>query len=625
MPPLAHLAGRNQYAPNYYGNFNIQPMLICVKISSRPPYAGRIPKPKWLKLAGKMLLCVDKNMLFGRFRKFGRAVEHVQRLRVIVGVFLKYGYEPLARRLPLPSPWHLPLRSQRRRQEELSLLTSPERLRQALQELGPTFVKLGQLLSTRTHLLPRAFTLELANLHDQVPPVPFEQVQAILVAELRRPLNEIFAAIEETPIGSASIAQVYRAVLVTGERCVVKVQRPGIEKIVRTDLEIMAYLASLLENHVEGWRVHQPTAVVAEFAKSMEQELDFRAEAAHLERFAHQFTGEPTIYVPKVVAGLVTGRVLTMEYIEAVKASNFEVLEAVGLDCRLIATRITDLVMKQIFVHGFFHADPHPGNIHILPGNVICFLDFGMVGFLDQQTRQTFAKFVLSIAQRNEAAAAAALLKLAHAELDPPRVGFEGDVAEFMHRNFYRPAGEMVFGQLVNHLFSLTERHNLTLPADLSVMLKALALMEDLVCRLDPGHDIVAQARPFMRQVMLQQLGPRRLMRHWLDFGSEAAGLARELPLEIRRLMAQIKEGRARLHVHHQGLEGLMNTLERIVNRLAFALVLASLIISSSVIVHARVPPLWGHQVSAIGVVGYVLAGLMGFWLLIAMLRHGKM
>jgi ubiquinone biosynthesis protein len=209
--------------------------------------------------------------------------------------------------------------------------------------------------------------------------------------------------------------------------------------------------------------------------------------------------------------------------------------------------------------------------------------------------------------------------------LDPPRAGFEGDVAEFMHRHFYRPAGELVFGQLINHLFSLTERYSLTLPADLSIMLKALALMEDLVCRLDPGHDIIAQARPFMRQVLLLRLRPRRLLRNWLEFGDEAAGLARDLPLEIRRLMTQIKEGRARFHVHHEGLEDLMNTLERIVNRLAFALVLASLIIASSVIVHARVPPLWGHQVSAIGVIGYLVAGVMGFWLLIAMLRHGKM
>jgi len=578
-----------------------------------------------LSPAPEVLLCLGKGMLFQQFRKFGRAVENLQRLRVIISVFLRYGYEDLARRLPIPSPWHLPFRSQRKAQEALAAFTAPERLRKALEELGPTFIKLGQLLSTRTHLLPRAFTLELSKLHDDVPPVPFAQVRAILDAELKRPLGELFTSIEETPIGSASIAQVHRAVLVTGERCVIKVQRPGIEKIVRVDLEIMAYLATKLENHAEGWRVHQPSAVVAEFSKVMEQELDFGAEAAHLERFAHQFAGEPTIYVPKVVPGAVTRRVLTMEYIEAVKASNFEALDAAGLDRREISTRITDLVMKQIFVHGFFHADPHPGNIHILPGNVICFLDFGMMGFLDDKTRQIFAKFVIAIAQRNETATASALLRLAHAELEPPRAGFEADVAEFMHRHFYRPAGEMVFGQLLNHLFTLTERHNLTLPADLSVMLKALGLMEDLVCRLDPGHDIIAQARPFMRQVLLLQQGPKRLLRSWLEFGGETAELARELPMEIRRLMAQIKEGRARFHVHHQGLEGLMNTLERIVNRLAFALVLASLIISSSVIVHARVPPLLGHQVSAIGVVGYLLAGMMGFWLLIAMARHGRM
>jgi ubiquinone biosynthesis protein len=565
-------------------------------------------------------------VLLHRFRKIGRAVGHVQRYRVIVGVFLKYGYEDLARRLPLPGPLRFPFRSRRRKDsEEASPLSGPERLRRALEELGPTFVKLGQLLSTRAHLLPRPFTLELAKLHDQVPPIAYQQVLAVVASELKRPVSELFLSIEETPIGAASIAQVHRAVRANGRKCVIKVQRPGIEKTVRVDLEIMAHLAALLENHVEGWRVHKPTAIVAEFARSMEQELDFGAEAAHLERFAYQFKGETAIYVPKVEAGLVTRRVLTMEYIEAVKASKMEELEAAGLDRRQIAARITDLVMKQIFVHGFFHADPHPGNIHILPGNVICFLDFGMMGFLDQKTRQNFAQFVMGIAQRNETAAAGALLRLAHAELDPPRSGLEADVAEFMHRHFYRPAGEMVFGQLVNHLFSLTTRHNLTLPPDLSVMLKALALMEDLVCRLDPGHDILLQARPFMRQVLARPFGPRRLLRHWLEWGGEAAGLARELPLEIRRLMAQIKEGRIRLQVHHQGLESLLNTLERVINRLAFALVLSALIIGSSVVIHSRVPPLWHNEVSVIGLVGYLLAGMVGFWLLIAMLRHGRM
>jgi ubiquinone biosynthesis protein len=563
-------------------------------------------------------------VFFRRLRRIGRAVEHAQRFRVIVGVFLKYGYGDLAQRLPLPAPVHLPFRKTREVQEEIALLTPPQRLRRAFEELGPAFVKFGQLLSTRSLLLPQAFIVELSKLHDEVPPVPFDQVLAVIATELECPPGEFFESIEETPIGSASIAQVHRAVRVDGERCVIKVQRPDIEKIVRVDLEIMAQLAGLLERHVEGWQVHKPTDIVAEFARRMEQEMDFRAEAAHMERFAEQFANEPTIYVPKAFLDTSTLRVLTMERIDAVKASNFEQFEAAGLDRIVVATRIADLVMKQIFVHGFFHADPHPGNIHILPGNIICFLDFGMMGFLDQRTREVFSKFVMGIAQRNEMATAAALLKLTHADLEPPRQGFEADVAEFMHRNFYRPLGEMVFGQLVNQLFSLTTRYRLTLPPDLSTMLKALALMENLVTRLDPGHDILAQARPFMQQARLKQLTPRRLLRHWLEFSQDAGDLLRDLPLEARRLMALIKEGRGRLIVHHQGLEGLMNTLERIVNRLAFSLVLSSLIIASSIIVHARVPPIW-RDMSVIGVLGYLLAGIMGFWLLIAMIRHGKM
>lgn len=551
-------------------------------------------------------------------------MEHVQRFRVIIGVFLKYGYSDLAARLPLPSALHLPFRKMRQMQEEIALVSAPERLRRAFEELGPTFVKLGQLLSTRTLLLPPEFIMELAKLHDEVPPIPFPSVLTVMQSELKRPTADFFLTIEEAPIGSASIAQVHRAVRVTGEPCVIKVQRPGIEHTVRVDLEIMAQLAALLENHVEGWKIHQPRAIVAEFAKQMEQELDFTAEASHVERFAHQFTGETTIYVPKVYAESCTRRILTMEYIDAIKASRLDLLEAAALDRKEIATCITDLVMKQIFVHGFFHADPHPGNIHIMPGNVICFLDFGMMGFIDLTTREVFSRFVISIAQRNESGTAAALLRLAHAELDPFRPGFEADVAEFMHQHFYRPVGDLVFGKLVQHLFHLTRKHGLTLPADLSTVLKALSLMEALVCKLDPGHDIIGQARPFMKQVRLTQLGPRRLLRDWGEFAGEAATFVRELPVEIRRVIALVKEGRTQFHLNHHGLEPLTNTLERIINRLAFALVLSSLIIASAVIVHARVPPLW-HNMSVPGMLGYVVAGIMGFWLLIAMLRHGKM
>ena len=563
-------------------------------------------------------------MIIDRFRDLGRAVGQAQRYRTIVGVFLRYGYEDLARRLPLPSALRWGFRKTREDQEAIAALSQPEKLRRAFEELGPTFVKLGQLLSARTHLLPREFTDELKKLQDSVPPLPFEEIRKVIESELGRPLGACFAGIDTVPLGAASIAQVHAAVLLTGEAVVLKVQRPGIAEIVRTDLQLMAQLAALLERHAEGWAVHRPTAIVAEFARRMEQELDFGAEAAHLERFAHQFAGEPTVHVPVLYRGTSTLRVLTMEHIQAIKASRLDALDAADLDRRLIATRIADLVMRQVFLHGFFHADPHPGNIHILPGNVVCFLDFGMMGYLDRRSRETFADLVIGIAQRREGDVTAALLKLADAELDPPRPGLEADVAEFMHQHFYLTMGEMVFGKLVNHLFHLTTRHSLTMPPDMFTMLKALGLMEDLVSRLDPEHDLIAQAKPFMKQVRMDRVAPRRMLREMLSFGGDAATFLREVPLEFRRLLAQVKGGKSKVTFRHEGLEPLDATLDRASNRLSFALVLAALIIASSVVIHARVPPVW-HGISALGLVGYLFAGVMGFGLLISILRHGRM
>jgi ubiquinone biosynthesis protein len=280
--------------------------------------------------------------------------------------------------------------------------------------------------------------------------------------------------------------------------------------------------------------------------------------------------------------------------------------------------------MRQIFEHGFFHADPHPGNIHVLPGNVICFLDFGMMGFLDRATRETFADLVMGIARRNEAAVSMALLRLAGAEFEAPRLGLEADVSEFIHQHFYRPMGEMVFAELVNHLFQLTARHELTMPPDLFLTLKALSLMEGLVRQLNPNHDLLGQARPFLRRVHLSRRGPRRLLRQWAEVGGDALVFVRELPLEFRRVLAQLKSGKMRLTFHHEGLEPLDNTLERVSNRLAFALVLSALLVASSLIIHARVPPFW-HDVPLLGLAGYLFAGLMGAWLLLSILRHGKM
>jgi len=563
-------------------------------------------------------------MLTSRLKDIGRTIQHVQRFRDIVRVFLKYGYDDLAQRLHLPSTLGLPTRQRREEQAAIHQLSHPEKLRRACEELGPTFVKMGQILSTRPNLLPAGFAEELAKLQDGVAPIAFAEVQPILRSALTCPLEEIFQCIDETPLGSASIAQVHRARLVGGAEVVVKVQRPGIRKLIEVDLEIVAHLAALMENYLEGWKVHHPTAVVRQIAKTLEQEIDFTIEAAHLERFAFQFTNEPTIHVPRVYRELTTPLVLTMEYIDGIKASQLTELDLASYDRAEIARRIADLVMKQILVHGFFHADPHPGNIHILPGARICFLDFGMMGFLDQRGREAFADLVWGIVRRNEVSVANALLKLASADHEPPRQGLDTDLAEFIHQHFYRPLEELEFGRLITQLLHITSKHGLRIPPDFFIMLKAMSLMESLVRRLNPKHDIVTQAAPFLRQVRLSRMQPHKLLEGLLEFGLDFAEMARELPAEWRRIFSQIKTGEARVIFKHDGLEPLLHSWDRVSNRLAFAVVLASLIIGSSVIIHADIPPKW-NGVPVIGLIGFVLAALMGFWLLLSILRHGRM
>lgn len=561
-------------------------------------------------------------MTFSRFRKLGRTLQHAQRFRQIVSVFLKYGFHDLTTKIGLPRVRRIPFLQDREEQAAIEAMSQPERLRRACEELGPTFVKLGQLFASRTQLLPKEFTDELSKLQDEVEPIAFEELSAVIEQELDAPVETVFQSIERQPLGAASIAQVHRAVLRSGEPVVVKVQRPGIAQNAALDLEIMQQIAWMMEGHVEGWDVHRPSGVVDELARSLEKELDFSREAAHMERFAWQFEGDDTIYIPKVYYAHSTDRVLTMEFIEAIKVSSLEKLEAAQLDRKEIAVRIADLVMKQIFEYGFFHADPHPGNIHILPGNRICFLDFGLMGFLDIRTRETFVDLVWGIARRNEISVTNAILKLAEADSEPSREGLESDIADFMHQHFYRPVGEMRFGKLVTELFELTAKNRLRLPPDLFIMLKALSQTEELVRHLNPDHNLVEQAEPFMRKARMARLRPQRFAGNVLEFGRDFSELARDLPAELRRIISQIKTGDAKINFQHRGLEPAINSAERVSNRISYSLVLASLIIGSALIVHANLD---FSEIPLLGLIGFLLSALMAFGLLISILRHGRM
>ncbi|MBW1976272.1 MAG: AarF/ABC1/UbiB kinase family protein [Deltaproteobacteria bacterium] len=337
-----------------------------------------------------------------------------------------------------------------------------------------------------------------------------------------------------------------------------------------------------------------------------------------------QFIGDTTVYVPKIYREATTSRVLTMEYVSGIKASEIARLDEAGYDRREIARRGFDLIMKQIFVHGFFHADPHPGNIFILPGNVICYLDFGMMGRIGRKSRENFADLAMSIVHRDETKATRALLKLTISDEEPDYHSLERDVAEFIDLHFYRPLKELDFGKILHQLLETAARHRLTIPQDIFLMIKALSTAEGVGRVLDPDFDAMEQAAPFVRRIQLQRLHPKRVAEDIYDSGSDFLHLIKEIPGELREILRQARQGRVKIEFEHQGMEPMLSTFDRVSNRIAFAIVLASLVIGSSLIVLSGVPPKW-HEIPVIGLAGFIIAGVMGLWLLVSTIRRGSM
>ena len=555
----------------------------------------------------------------------GRTYRHVQRYRQILMVLFKYGFGDVIDTLRIEQYLEIGLQMiSRRRREKIETLSRAERVRMTLEELGPTFIKLGQILSTRPDLLPVEFIRELGKLQDDVPPYPFEQVKETIETEFGSPLNKLVNYFKETPLASASLGQVHRAQLSDGEEVVIKVQRPNIRKTVEVDMEIMLHMATLMEKHLIGWDIRRPTQIVEEFARTLEKELDYNIEAAHMERFAMQFTGESTVYVPKVYRELLSSRVLAMEYIKGIKPANIDILKKEGLDPKEIAVRGFDLIMKQIFVHGFFHADPHPGNIFILPNNVISYIDFGMMGRLNRENRENFADLIIAVIKKDEAKAVNALLRLATSDEEVNRHYLERDLIELIDQHFYRSLKELDLGALLHQLMDLMSKHRLHVSPDLFLMVKALGTVEGLGRILDPDFDAAEQAAPFVKHIRLDRIHPKRIAKDMTDAGTEFFHLLKEIPGEVREILSLARRGKIKMEFEHKGLEPLLSNHDRISNRIAFAIVLAAQIIGSSLIVLSDVPPKW-FDIPIIGLLGFLFAGIMGFWLLITILKRGKM
>lgn len=553
-----------------------------------------------------------------------RSYTHMNRYRQILTVLIRYGFEDLVDSLRVE--WHLRAGLRKRKRtavHRLELGGRPARIRMALEELGPTFVKLGQYMSTRADLIPLPYIRELEKLQDEVTPFAAHLVRETLEEELSSPVEQLFYHFEEEPLAAASIGQVHRAQLMDGTEVAVKVQRPGIRRMVEADLEILVNLAQRLERNYEEMEFYQPTQLAQEFRRNLMKEMDYRQEAGNINRFGEQFASEPHVHVPRVFLELGTPRILIMEYVPGIKASQVERLQDEGYDCPLLARRGADLIFKQVFDHGFFHADPHPGNVFVLPDNTICYLDFGVMGYIDRSTRAVFVEVLYGVVRRDPVRTSESLLKLARWE-EVNRRWLEKDVAEFMGQHLYRPLKELEVGRILQQLFELVARHRLRLPADLFLLARAVTAAEGLGALLDPDFDLVGTARPYVARLYRERFHPREVAGTLVSTGTDYAHLLRDLPGELREIMGQVKQGKIRIQLEQRGMERLLFTYDQITNRLSFAIVLASLVIGSSLVVFSGVPPTW-YGMPLIGIVGFVLAGLAGFWLLVSIIRHGHL
>ncbi|MGI9628427.1 MAG: ABC1 kinase family protein, partial [Longimicrobiales bacterium] len=472
----------------------------------------------------------------------GRAVRQTKRLRDVFSVLIRNGFGDVVDVLRSGRRASLPAESAEHADGAGPPQARPARIRRVLEELGPTFVKLGQILSTRSDLVPPNLLEELSKLQDEVPPFPFEEVQRVVEQEFGRPLEEVFDSFDKEVLASGSLGQVHKARL-GGQAVAVKVQRPGIQGTIDTDLELMMQFASALERHVEGWDIHQPTRVVEEFAKTLEQELDYQVEAAHQESFRRRFASDDTVFVPAVLREATTRRVLTMEFVNGIKVTDLEALEAAGADPGELARRGFQSVLRQTLGDGFFHADPHPGNIFVLPGNQVCFIDFGMMGRLSQRVRDDFVELIYHIVNRNSPRVTATILRLTRQRTPVDSAAVERDVAEFIDGQVGQPLEEMDVGHLLTQVLDSLARYGLRVPADLYLMLKAIAEIESLAVRLDPDFDIVAEGGPYVRSLFVDRFRPGRMAEELSTTARELAGVLRDAPDLLRDLSDRARTG----------------------------------------------------------------------------------
>lgn len=555
----------------------------------------------------------------------GNFVRQTGRYREIAMALGRHGFgyivEGIGLTKLLSAPFH------RIRKSEHESLTLAVRIRLVLEELGPTFVKVGQLASTRTDLLPADIVSELVKLQDQVPPFSAEEAIKIIENELDISIDELLEKFEEMPLAAASLGQVHKATLVTGEVVAIKVQRPGVAALIQQDLNILKHLTGMAQKHWPWVARYQIPGMVEEFSKSITAELDYSFEGRNTEKIRRQLKDSKGIYIPGIHWHCTSSKVLTMDFVDGIHLKRLsEQQEYEQVDPKEIAERLVNAMLRQIFIGGVFHADPHPGNLLVTPSGDLAFIDFGMVGRLNSEMKDHLASLVISLMQRNTGGMVRAIQRMGLLGDSEDEAGLRMDL-ERLHDQYYDiPFSEIRIGEALQNLFATAQHHGIVLPPDLFLLVKALLTVEGVALSLDPELRILDLAEPFGRKLLREKYSATRINKKLIHGVSEFAESLSELPHQARRLSNLLSKGKVKVEMDVPELEHILRKMDQIGNRLSFSIVLLAfsiimvgLIVGSSLT--RRPTLLWDFPAIEIG---FVVATSMFVWLLYSIYKSGR-
>jgi len=545
----------------------------------------------------------------------------ISRYNQILRVLLKYGFEDLVYYLDDRKQYtFLQKLIPKASRKHALLYTKWAKMRLVCEELGSTFVKFGQILSNRPDLIPLELTFELEKLQENVPPMSQKEARKVVETELKGSVEDLFAWFEPEPFASASMAQVHKVTLHSGKRIALKVQRSGIFDIIVEDIKVMFKIAEVLEKRIPSIKNFDPVGLVKNFENSILKELDFINESINVERFYNNLqkdkTPEQFAYSPKVHKEFTTIKVLALEFISGIKIDRIQELNKKGFDTKIIARRLAISYYKQIFEYGFFHADPHPGNLLVLPNGHIAYLDFGMMGSMLPRDIYVFGKLFMAISNKNVKEIIKALQKLSNTVVIANMRDLEFDINEFVEKYYVRDVHKNEMSTILMELKDIIMNHGLKVPTYFFLFARSLVTLEGVIEKLDPDFEQFEIVRPYLRKSATKKFNPLIVSKKVVNSIFEVIDYMEDFPSDLRNAIRKINSGKIKVDLSHQGIDAFVHTLQRITKQLITSFIMVALIISAALFIIYEVHPLW-KNISVIGITSFSIAVILGIRMVI--------